>query len=57
MYRTRNLEWDVSFYWEELYKAFENWYVGEVLEIWYQGQWVLWNESDRERHGAGVTNG
>jgi len=45
--RTTNVEWDVSFYWNNFEEAFENWFAGEVLEVFFQGKWQIWDESNR----------
>lgn len=47
MIRTRNPEWGVCFYWRSLEEAFENWFAGEVLEVFFEGMWLVWNDHDR----------
>jgi len=47
MIRTRNPEWSVCFYWRSFEEAFENWFAGEVLEIFCEGVWLMWDESNR----------
>ena len=47
MVRTRNPEWGVCFYWSSFEEAFENWFAGETLEVFFEGAWLMWNDSNR----------
>ncbi len=47
MIRTRNTEWNVSFYWNNFEEAFANWFSGETLEMFFEGMWIIWDDSNR----------